>query len=95
MTPSLTAKEREDLVLMVAEHRRRVGLASFFECAACGVKKHISDLEGVFPFFPKQRHLHKGMATYVICKICTHKRPDEVYEGVATYLAKQGFFIRA
>lgn len=95
MVPSLTPKEHETLVQMVAEHRKRLDAASFFTCSACSMVKHTADVEGIFPFFPKRRHKTQSFATYVICKPCTQKKPDEVYESVATYLAKQGFFINS
>lgn len=90
----MTPKEREDLALMVNEHLARIKRAPGFFCGACHEKKLTQDFAGVFPFFPKNRHKNKGFATYVICKSCTNKTADQVYEGVATHLAKNGFFVR-
>lgn len=89
-----TTKDHETLGLMVAEHWSRLKNSMGFFCGACHEKKLPQDCAGVFPFIPKDRHKNKGFATYVICKPCTNKTPDQVYEGVATHLAKNGFFVR-
>lgn len=92
---TLTPKDKETLAQMLVEHRARLGRALQFCCGACHARKMTAECQGIYPFFPKKRHKTNQFATYAICRTCAErKNPEQVYEGVATHLASNGFFVK-